>query len=85
MRTTKMKNAISITRLLPVVLAATLLLTVSAAFAAAPGITGPSFALTAGPASLTQPDGAMVYSWGYGCTSTPTGFEPKAIASRCRS
>ena len=54
-----------------------LLCTFSAsAFAAAPGITGPSFDLTATPAYLTQPDGRAVYSWGYGCNTPPTGFAP---------
>ncbi len=43
----------------------------AAAQAAAPGITGNSgttatFNLTAQPAYLNQPDGASVYSWGYG-------------------
>src|SRR6202521_6257950 len=28
---------------------------------------GPNFNLTAQPAFLNQPDGAAVYSWGYGC------------------
>lgn len=51
----------------------------AAAHAAAPGITGPTFNLTAQPAYLTQPDGQAVYSWGYGCSSTPAGFAPSAI------
>lgn len=53
----------------------------AAAHAAAPGITGPSFALNAEASYITQPDGASVYSWGYGCTtgSTP-GFAPAAIS-----
>jgi FtsP/CotA-like multicopper oxidase with cupredoxin domain len=80
MRPTKMKRAITMTRLLPVLTITLALLLTATAFAAAPGITGPSFALTAGPASITQPDGAMVYSWGYGCTSAPSGFAPSAIA-----
>ena len=66
MRAMNMKKAISKTRLLAPMVAAALLLTASA-FAAAPGITGPTFNLTASAAYLTQPDGAMVYSWGYGC------------------
>ena len=38
--------------------------------AAAPGITGPTFNLTAQPAyPISQPDGAAVYSWGYGCNA----------------
>src|SRR5262249_29066846 len=58
-----------------------LLLTTSA-FAAAPGITGPTFNLIAQPAFLSQPDGSFVYSWGYGCNGTPSGFAPAAISSR---
>jgi FtsP/CotA-like multicopper oxidase with cupredoxin domain len=53
------------------------LLTASA-YAAAPGITGPTFSLTAQPAYISQPDGQMVYSWGYGCNGNPTGFNPPA-------
>ena len=61
----------------------------AAAHAAAPGITGPTFNLTAQPAYLNQPDGNAVYSWGYGCNGTPAGFRPAAIANadlqpRCR-
>jgi FtsP/CotA-like multicopper oxidase with cupredoxin domain len=52
----------------------------AAAQAAAPGITGPTFNLTAQPASISQPDGQAVYSWGYGCNGTPTGFAPAAIS-----
>ena len=65
-------KATSMKRLLPLVAAAAALLLTAVAQAAAPGITGPAFALTAQPAYLTQPDGQAVYSWGYGCT-TPTG------------
>src|SRR4029450_3530995 len=81
MRATNMNNTILKTRLLlaPVVAVVLLLLTATA-FAAAPGITGPTFNLTAPPAFITQPDGSLVYSWGYGCSSTPAGFAPSAIA-----
>lgn len=48
--------------------------------AAAPGITGPSFDLTAAPGYISQPDGSSVYSWGYGCNTAPSGFAPAAIA-----
>ncbi|HWU36704.1 MAG TPA: multicopper oxidase domain-containing protein, partial [Candidatus Acidoferrum sp.] len=44
-----------------------------------PGITGPTFNLTAQTAFLNQPDGEAVYSWGYGCNGTPTGFLPAGI------
>jgi len=48
-------------------------------FAAAPGITGPTFNLTAKDAYISQPDGAMLYSWGYGCNGAPGGYAPTAI------
>ncbi|GEJ58886.1 multicopper oxidase family protein [Anaeromyxobacter diazotrophicus] len=35
--------------------------------AAVPGITGPSFNLVASADFISQPDGASIYSWGYGC------------------
>src|SRR5215469_17679031 len=80
MKATNMKKAISITQMLltPLVVLA-LLLAATASYAAAPGITGPNFKLIAQPASLTQPDGAMIYSWGYGCNGAPTGFAPSTI------
>src|SRR5467141_4706578 len=81
MRAMKMKKAISISKLLPVVMTALALLFTGTAHAAAPGITGPTFNLTAQSAYLNQPDGAQVYSWGYGCASAPTGFAPAAIAT----
>jgi len=65
-----------------VVPAAAAILFATAAQAAAPGITGTTFNLTAQPNYLTQPDGQMVYAWGYGCASTysPT-FAPAAITT----
>jgi hypothetical protein len=55
-----------------------------AARAAAPGITGTAFSLNAKAAYISQPDGASVYSWGYGCTAAPSGFAPSAIGgARC--
>ncbi|MDR3747570.1 MAG: multicopper oxidase domain-containing protein [Acidobacteriota bacterium] len=74
--------------LLALVTAVALTLTPSA-FAAAPGITGTpaagtataaTFNLTAQDAYLNQPDGAAVYSWGYGCVSNPatSAFVPAA-------
>ena len=62
------------------ILAGALLLAVSAR-AAAPGITGPGFSLTAQEAYLNQPDGNQVYAWGYGCNGVPTGFMPSAISN----
>jgi FtsP/CotA-like multicopper oxidase with cupredoxin domain len=46
------------------------------AYAAAPGIKGTTFNLTAQPAYLTQPDGQMIYSWGYGCNGAPPAYAP---------
>ena len=66
MNATNTKMTISKTRLF-VLLVLALLLT-AAAEAAAPGITGPAFNLTAQANYLSQPDGQAVYSWGYGCT-----------------
>ncbi|WP_372342729.1 multicopper oxidase domain-containing protein [Paraburkholderia madseniana] len=48
--------------------------------AAAPGITGTHFDLSAEANRITQPDGASVYSWGYGCRTAPSGFSPSTIA-----
>jgi FtsP/CotA-like multicopper oxidase with cupredoxin domain len=83
-----MKKATSMNRLLPVLMTAGALWA-AAAQAAAPGIagstgiTGPTtFNLTAQTAYITQPDGQMVYSWGYGCATQPAGgFVPAAIAA----
>jgi FtsP/CotA-like multicopper oxidase with cupredoxin domain len=75
---TTMKNAASAFRTLPLLTAAVLL--ASTARAAAPGITGPTFDLTAQAAFITQPDGASVYSWGYGCNATPSGFAPGGMS-----
>jgi FtsP/CotA-like multicopper oxidase with cupredoxin domain len=75
-----MRKPIAIARLIPVVMTAMALLLTATAQAAAPGITGgvttPSFDLTARPNFISQPDGSMVYSWGYGCNSAPAGFNP---------
>ena len=54
----------------------------SAAQAAAPGITGPNFDLVASAGNISQPDGASIYTWGYGCNSTPS-FAPAAIGGTC--
>jgi len=79
MRTTRMDTSFSIARLLLAPVLGSLLAT--AAHAAAPGITGPTFNLTAQTAYLNQPDGNAVYSWGYGCNGAiaPAGFAPAAI------
>jgi FtsP/CotA-like multicopper oxidase with cupredoxin domain len=55
------------------------------AHAAAPGITGgagtPVFNLNAADTHITQPDGTVVYSWGYGCASAPAGYLPSSITA----
>jgi FtsP/CotA-like multicopper oxidase with cupredoxin domain len=90
MRATNMKKAISKTRLLAPMAAMVLLLTV-AAHAAAPGITGTgtlgTFNLTAQASYISQPDGAMIYSWGYGCVGTATFNPPvtKMPGANCSS
>src|SRR6202035_4942511 len=79
-------KATAMNRLLPFITAAATLLLSAAGHAAAPGITGTgtvaTFNLTAQPNYLTQPDGQMVYAWGYGCVagSTPT-FAPATITT----
>src|SRR5256714_2071481 len=59
-------------------------LSVANAQAAAPGISGvsgnPSFSLSAAAAFNNQPDGASIYSWGYGCSNMDgITFLPAAI------
>ena len=82
MRPTNMKNLFLKTGLLLAVAAAVVSFAPTAN-AAAPGITGPTFNLTAQPAYLTQPDGQMIYSWGYGCSSAPAGFKPTMANQGC--
>lgn len=79
MRTKNMKNATFQTQLLLALVLAATLLVAPVAFAAAPGITGPTFNLTAQPAYLNQPDGESIYSWGYGCNGAPAGFAPAGM------
>ena len=67
--------------LLPVMVAVASL--AATAHAASPGITGPTFNLTAQPAFLNQPDGSTVYSWGYGCNAAPSGFAPTMPNQSC--
>jgi FtsP/CotA-like multicopper oxidase with cupredoxin domain len=75
----KRNSVIPATRLFPVLVAALALFLCGMAHAAAPGIIGPTFNLIAQQAYLTQPDGQAIYSWGYGCNGTPTGYAPAAI------
>jgi FtsP/CotA-like multicopper oxidase with cupredoxin domain len=75
-----LKKTIPMTWMLPAAMLALVLLLPMRALAAAPGITGPTFKLTAQTAFLNQPDGSTVYSWGYGCNGAPAGWAPAAIA-----
>src|SRR6266851_1927895 len=76
MRATKMNKTISMFRLAPVAMLALTLLFTATAHATAPGITGTSFSLQAKDASISQPDGQAVYSWGYGCAA---GYTPSFL------
>jgi FtsP/CotA-like multicopper oxidase with cupredoxin domain len=72
-----MKKAILQTQLLLAPVVAVVLMFTVTAHAAAPGIKGQTFALTATESYISQPDGQMVYSWGYGCTAGSTlSFAP---------
>src|SRR5882672_5584289 len=71
MSATTMKKATSMNRLFPIAALVAALSITAAAQAAAPGIAGNSFNLTAQPAYISQPDGNTVYTWGYGCTAPP--------------
>src|SRR6516225_7329402 len=82
MRETTMKRAISKSGRLLAAMALVMWLA-AAAFGAAPGITGPTFNLTAQPAFLNQPDGEAIYSWGYGCNGAPAGFAPTLPGQNC--
>ncbi len=71
-KTISMTCAARLLRLAPLAFASAFAVT---AQAAAPGITGgtsttATFNLTAQAASISQPDGQAVYSWGYGCNSS---------------
>ena len=70
-------------RLLAVAAVALTSLLAESALAAVPGITGPTFNLDAKDAYITQPDGASIYSWGYGCSAAPAGYAPANLAGAC--
>src|SRR5580692_5039473 len=80
MTATKVEKATSKTRM-PLLTITALPLLTAMAYSAVPGITGPTFNLTAQTAFLNQPDGAAVYGWGYGCSGAPSGFAPTAITN----
>ena len=89
MSQTNTKKPNSIARLLPVVMVAFGMLLAATAHATTPGITGTSFSINAEANYNNQPDGAMVYSWGYGCSSTstpsflPTPLSPTVAGANC--
>ena len=83
MSATKMRKTISKTPLLPAVMLVVVLLLTLRAQAAAPGILGPTFNLTAQDSYLTQPDGRNVYSWGYGCVGAQPTFKPAMPGANC--
>jgi FtsP/CotA-like multicopper oxidase with cupredoxin domain len=77
------KNCRELSRFLSLAVAVMALLFVASAHAAAPGIKGTAFNLNAGPGYSSQPDGELVYSWGYGCTGAspaPATFAPTTVA-----
>ena len=90
MSTTITQGTTSMKRLLSLAAVAALTWT-AAAHAAAPGISGTSsagsataasFALTASPGFINQPDGAQIYSWGYGCAAgTTPAFTPATLTA----
>jgi len=84
MRATNMKKAISKTPMFLAPMVAMVLLVTVAAHAAAPGVKGTAFQITASPAYITQPDGQMIYSWGYACSSGGTAA-PTSISALVRA
>ncbi|MGB7847992.1 MAG: multicopper oxidase family protein [Candidatus Acidiferrum sp.] len=78
--TKKMETTILKSRLILVPVLVMLLFAASV-YASAPGITGPTFNLSAQDAFISQPDGASIYSWGYGCNGNPAGYAPAAITA----
>src|SRR5437764_6086147 len=79
MRVMNMQKAITKRKLLLAGMLMAALWFVPAASAAVPGITGPTFNMSARAEYVTQQDGSTVYSWGYGCNGAPSGFAPSAI------
>src|ERR1700733_3661902 len=89
MNVTTTKNRNITRRIATAATAAAALLLVGAAQAAVEGIAGTAFNLTASADYTSQPDGANIYSWGYGCTTAPAAgaFRPTktgaAPAAKC--
>jgi Multicopper oxidase len=79
------KSWYAVSRFLWIVVAATAPLLAVSAQAAAPGITvasGGTFRLNAAPGYSSQPDGVLIYSWGYGCA---TGYTPTYVPAAFQS
>ena len=82
-------NVCAVSRLLAAGVAAGVCLLAAAAHASAPGITATPasttpgvFNLNAGPAASSQPDGELIYSWGYGCSTVNSAtYSPAAFAT----
>ena len=82
-------NVCAVSRLLAAGVAAGAWLLAAPAHAAAPGITATPasstpgvFNLNAGPGNSSQPDGELVYSWGYGCSTVNSAtYSPAAFAA----
>jgi FtsP/CotA-like multicopper oxidase with cupredoxin domain len=81
MRPMNMKNKIWKMHLVLTLTIAAVLFGAPAANAAAPGIKGPNFDLTAKDAYITQPDGRAIYSWGYGCNGSGASFLPSNLSA----
>src|ERR1700682_4284809 len=85
MRDIKTKTLLA--QLLPVAAVAFASLLPVTAQAAAPGIPAAgganTFNLTAKDAYISQPDGASIYSWGYGCSGAAS-LAPSTITGICR-
>ena len=82
------KKANAVTRLAAVVTMAVALLLAGTAQAAVPGITASAggtstFNLVANQGYISQPDGAQIYSWGYGCASSTATFVPYTTLAFC--
>ncbi len=77
----------AVMRLAAVVMVAVASLLAGTAEAAVPGITstgsGSTFNLVANQGYISQPDGAQIYSWGYGCASSTATFVPYTTAAFC--
>jgi len=82
------KTRSAVTRLAAVVMVAVALLLTGTAQAAVPGITASAggsstFNLVANQGYISQPDGAQIYSWGYGCATSSATFVPYTTAAFC--